>query len=307
LARAFGYKIESLPFTYLGLPLGTTKPRVDHFEPLMSKTERKLTATSNFLTHAGRLQLVNSVLSSLPTFAMCTLQVPATVLDYIDRARRHCLWRGSDSNAKMKPLVAWKKCAKPKRKGGLGIINLRSQNNALLLKHLDKFYNKKEIPWVKLIWNAHYPIGQVPHAITDRGSFWWRDILKLCDLFRGIAECKIGDGSTVLFWSDLWNDNILQTKYPRLFFFAKNKNITVAQFCQTTPWDSSPYLRTGISRVLKHSRLYSNNSSSSQYKRFLAIHLGKQDLLFLKVLQSPLQERPTSCSVHLGLGFQMFQ
>ena len=35
--------------------------------------------------------------------------------------------------------------------------------------------------------------------------------------------------------------------------------------------------------------------------------LRKQDLLFLKVLQSPLQERPTSCSVHLGLGFQMFQ
>jgi hypothetical protein len=49
-------------------------------------------------------------------------------LDYIGRARRHCLWRGSHSNAKMKPLVACKKWSKPKRKGGLGIINLRSQN-----------------------------------------------------------------------------------------------------------------------------------------------------------------------------------
>ena len=172
LAGVFGCKIESLPFTYLGLPLGTTKPRVDHFGPIMSKTERKLTDTSNLLTHAGRLQLVNSVISSLPTFAMCALQVPAAVLDYIDRARRHCLWRGPDSNAKMKPLVAWKKCSKPKKKGGLGIINLRSQNSALLLKHLDKFYKKKEIPWVKLIWNAHYPQDQVPHATTDRGSFW---------------------------------------------------------------------------------------------------------------------------------------
>jgi hypothetical protein len=35
---------------------------------------------------------------------------------------------------------------KTKEKDGLGIINLRSQNNALLLKYLDKFYNKKEIP-----------------------------------------------------------------------------------------------------------------------------------------------------------------
>jgi hypothetical protein len=40
----------------------------------------------------------------------------------------------------------------------------------------------------------------VPHATTDRDSFWWRDVLKLCDLFRGIAKCNIGDGSTVFLW-----------------------------------------------------------------------------------------------------------
>jgi len=79
LAGVFGCKIQSLPFTYLGLPMGTTKPRVEHYAPLMNRTERRLTATSNFLTHAGRLQLVNSVLSSLPTYAMCSLQVPAAV------------------------------------------------------------------------------------------------------------------------------------------------------------------------------------------------------------------------------------
>jgi hypothetical protein len=145
LARVFGCKLESLPFTYLGLPMGTTKPRVVHFDFIMNKDERRLTATSNLLSHAGRLQLVNSVTSSLPTYAMCTLQLLVSVLDHIDRARRHYLWRSSDSNTKMKPLVAWKKCSKPKRKGGLGIINLRSQNTALLLKLLDKFYNKKEI------------------------------------------------------------------------------------------------------------------------------------------------------------------
>jgi hypothetical protein len=70
-----------------------------------------------------------------------------------------------------KPMVTWKKYTKPKRKGGLGIINLRSQNNALLLKHLDKFYNKNEMPRVKLIWNAHYSNGEVSHAIKNKGSF----------------------------------------------------------------------------------------------------------------------------------------
>jgi hypothetical protein len=64
--------------------------------------------------------------------------------------------------------VAWKKCTKPKRKGGLGVINLRSQNKDLLLKHLDKFYNKADIPWVNLIWNTYYFNGKVPHATKDK-------------------------------------------------------------------------------------------------------------------------------------------
>jgi hypothetical protein len=73
----------------------------------------------------------------------------------------------------------------------------------------------------------------VPHASKDRGSFWWRDLLKLCDTYRGIAKCSIGDGSSVLFWSDIWNDLLLQDKFPRLFSFAKDKLISVATFFNT--------------------------------------------------------------------------
>jgi hypothetical protein len=51
----------------------------------------------------------------------------------------------------------------------------------------------------------------------DRGSFWWKDILKLCDEFRAIAKCKVGDGTIVLFWPDVWNDLLLQDKFSRLY------------------------------------------------------------------------------------------
>jgi hypothetical protein len=140
------------------------------------------------------------------------------------------LWRNSDSNAKSKPLVAWNKCTRPKKKGGLGVINLRSQNSYLRMKFLDKLYNRKQIPWVNLVWNTYYSDGKTPHASKFMGSFWWRDALKLCDLFRGISNCKVGDGKTVLFWHDLWNDNIRRNKFPRLFTFAKNQSISVASF-----------------------------------------------------------------------------
>jgi hypothetical protein len=45
LATSFNCAKGSLPFTYLGLPLGTTKPRVADFLPLVSKCERRLQAT----------------------------------------------------------------------------------------------------------------------------------------------------------------------------------------------------------------------------------------------------------------------
>jgi hypothetical protein len=146
MAGVFGCRIQSMLFTYLGLPMGTIKLRVEHFAPLMNRAERQLTSISSMLTYADKLQLVNQVMSSLPTFTMCSVDVPVAVHEYFDRARCNCMWRNSDINAKNKPMVAWKNCTQPKRKGGLGIINLRSQNNALLLKHLDKFYNKKEVP-----------------------------------------------------------------------------------------------------------------------------------------------------------------
>lgn len=67
----------------------------------------------------------------------------------------------------------------PKKKGGLGILNLRNQNTALQLKNLDKFFNKKDIPWVNLIWSTHYKNGKLPQASKNYGSFYWRDVLKL--------------------------------------------------------------------------------------------------------------------------------
>jgi hypothetical protein len=97
--------------------------------------------------------------------------IPVVVLEFIDNARKHCLWRGSDINAKGKSMVAWPKTTRSKNKGGLGIIDLRSQNDALLLKHLDKFYFKKDTPWVNLVWDSYYSQGQIPHATRDRVSF----------------------------------------------------------------------------------------------------------------------------------------
>lgn len=100
LASVLGCSKQTFPFTYLGLPLGITKPSVAHFWPIVNKCERRMVNFSSLLTEAGRLQLVNAVLTALPTFTMCTYLLPKTVIKQIDKYRKHCLWRGSDLNCK---------------------------------------------------------------------------------------------------------------------------------------------------------------------------------------------------------------
>jgi hypothetical protein len=101
----FGCSLQEMPFTYIGLPMGTFRPKVEHYAPLMNRMERLLTSIF-MLNHAGRLQWVNSVFSASPTYTMCSLTVLITVYEYFDRARSHCMWRNSKSNGKNKPLVA---------------------------------------------------------------------------------------------------------------------------------------------------------------------------------------------------------
>lgn len=109
-----------MPFTYLGLPMGTTKPRIEDFSPIVDRIERRLTACSSLLSLLGRLQMVNSVITPTILYPMCTLKLHKGVIESIDRARKQCLWRGNDLNNKGENLAAWPMVTLPKQKGGLG-------------------------------------------------------------------------------------------------------------------------------------------------------------------------------------------
>jgi hypothetical protein len=80
-----------MPFTYLGLPMGNTKPHFADLTPLMDRVERKLVACSTFLSYTRRLEMINSVISSTVTYAMRSIKLPVGVIENIDRIRKQCL------------------------------------------------------------------------------------------------------------------------------------------------------------------------------------------------------------------------
>lgn len=94
------------------------------------------------------------------------------------------------------------------------------------MKNLHKFFNKADIPWVHLVWEKYYSNGRLPNQ-TKKGSFWWKDLLKLLDKFKGMASMAVQDGSSCLLWDDGWTGQPLKLEFPELFSFAKKPSISL--------------------------------------------------------------------------------
>jgi hypothetical protein len=107
LAEGFGCIVGSFPFTYLGLPMGTTKPKMVEFMPLGDRLETRLIAGSCFLAYGGRVQLIASCLSSMSIFFLCSLDTPEGILKQVNRIIRQCLWRKRGEESPGHSLAAW--------------------------------------------------------------------------------------------------------------------------------------------------------------------------------------------------------
>ena len=156
------------------------------------------------------------------------------------------IYDGPDINAKKPPKAAWELVCLPKKQGGLGVLNLRTQNKALLLKHLHKFFNRLDIPWAKLVWELHYNDGihyQAPRKRDLSGGEI--SLIKLLDSFKGMAAVNIRYGTSCLLWDDLWVNHVPKKIFPELFSFA-NKITHLSPSSNGCSWTINPFPSTYI-------------------------------------------------------------
>lgn len=105
LSCAVGY----LPVTYLGVPISGRRSRKLDWDILIAKVRGHLISwKARQLSLGGRLTLMNSVLSAIPTYWMHIFRLPSYVVKEIDRIRRDFLWTGLDIDNPKCRLVGWK-------------------------------------------------------------------------------------------------------------------------------------------------------------------------------------------------------
>lgn len=128
-----------LPITYLGIPLTCKRLNIADFQQMVNSVRSRMSSwSSGMLSYGGRVTLVKAVLTVLPLHYMQALKLPKGVINQIDRVRRSFLWRGNETCRGINCLVNWPTVCALKKNGGMGILDLEVQNDALLTKWLWK-------------------------------------------------------------------------------------------------------------------------------------------------------------------------
>ena len=136
--------------TYLGLPLGKGGNAATVSDGVEEKFRKKLAWwKSHYILKGGRLTLIRSTLSNIPTYLMSLFPLPRGVMFRLEKIQRYFLWGGGSLERKLH-LINWNTVYGSQESGGLGIRDLTLRHKALLGKWTWKFVMKGDTIWMKL-------------------------------------------------------------------------------------------------------------------------------------------------------------
>jgi hypothetical protein len=177
----------SIPFKYLGLPVGANSRSMTTWEPFVDKISGRLNTWGHkYISFGGRIVLLNSVLNAIPIFYLSFLRLPVQVWKRVVRIQREFLWGGVGGGKKI-CWVNWETVCHSKDNRGLGVKDIRLMNVILLAKWRWRLLDGAAALW-KDVLNAKY--GNIVGRLLAGGevnggmrliSSWWKDLIRLGD------------------------------------------------------------------------------------------------------------------------------
>ncbi|CAJ2659028.1 unnamed protein product [Trifolium pratense] len=233
IVNLLNFKLGSLPFNYLGVPLFKGKPKASLLQPIADKIHSKLSAwKASLLSIAGSVQLVKSVIQSILLYNITLYSWPVSLIKKIEKLMKNFIWSG-DVDKKKLVTFAWKKICRPLSQGVLNLRSLTSLNKAANLKLCWSFINS-QCSWAKLL-QARVLRGKkvIQHHIF---SSLWSCIKEEINTIFDNSIWLVGDGKDINFWNDNWCGSILSDFFNIPSHISQNLTSTVSDYIYNGEW-----------------------------------------------------------------------
>ena len=103
---------------YLGLPLGGNPKTIGFWDPVVERISRRLDDWRKaFLSLGGRISLIQSCVSHIPSYFLPLFKIPALIASKIEKMQRDFLLSGT-GEGKKDHLIRWDVVSRPKELGG---------------------------------------------------------------------------------------------------------------------------------------------------------------------------------------------
>ncbi|CAA7042763.1 unnamed protein product [Microthlaspi erraticum] len=203
--KTLGIEKEGGQGKYLGLPESFGRKKKDLFSLIVDRIhQRSVKYSSRFLSSAGKLTMLKSVLSAMPTYSMSCFKLPAGLCKRIQSALTRFWWDTKIGERKM-CWLSWDKLTRSKRDGGLGFRDIQSYNDAFLAKLSWRILTNPECLLARVLQGKYckdHHFLQAP--LPSSTSHGWRGIIIGRDLHLKKLGKAIGNGLSTSLWNDPW-------------------------------------------------------------------------------------------------------
>lgn len=210
------------------------------WSPVLASINSRIgTWRNRLLSKAGRLTLLNCILSSIPFYYIFLFQMPKSVVSRIGKMLRRFFGKEEEGRWRLHT-VRWETICRSKAAGGLWVRDLALMNQALLSKWQWRYSQAKE-DLLRQIVCEHYGSttqdwGTDNNNRAGKSGIWLR-ISSFCLEFWDNISYKVNAGTRILFWRQVWLGEIqLCSRYPRLFRNCMNKEVKIAEFGKCVWW-----------------------------------------------------------------------
>lgn len=157
-----GFQQATPPKKYPRLPLCTSRLSVNDCYPLIERITSKIQSwQARFLSYAGRVEFIKSVITPLCTYWLKSFVLPKSILCKIKSLFGKFLWEGSTLSKKTHQF-SMDRVTKSKIPGGVGIIDVVAWNRGAYYGIIFKILSNKESMWTNWM-----------HAYSIKGKHFW--------------------------------------------------------------------------------------------------------------------------------------